>query len=402
MSGPFFNPIRALLKRLRRDERGSIFVMAAIMMIALLGVAGIALDMGRIYIERARLSNVADASALAAARTMRQGQTAARQQATGVAAANGFVDGQNGCRISVTFGTNAQGEQTVTVSVTSNSVQLILLKPLVDRQVMAISSQAVAGIAPIDLVLVLDQSSSLSMANAWLDLQRAAINFINLLDDKNDQVGLVSFHIRAVQRRPLQKSFITPLTNMINHMSTVDGTNLQAGLSEALNQLQPPHVRQRAVKVVVVFTDGQPNAFRAVLGGKDRILAADLGYMFGYWNNPNGLPNDDFKNPDGCTLVASCFGYTPTTANTMASTSALNVASQIRAQKTYIYSIGLGNQQSDPWLAPDLTMLKKLANVDGMVDPKQPQGKMYFAPTKADIQSAFNSVASDLLTRLVQ
>src|SRR4051812_8222288 len=103
-----------LLRRFRSDERGGIFVMAALAMIALLGVAGIALDMGRIYIERARLSNVADAGALAAVRSLRQGQAAARQQALGVAAANGFVDGKDGTKINIVFGTDAQGEQTVT------------------------------------------------------------------------------------------------------------------------------------------------------------------------------------------------------------------------------------------------------------------------------------------------
>jgi hypothetical protein len=189
---------------------------------------------------------------------------------------------------------------------------------------------------------------------------------------------------------------------MINHLNTTGVTNLEEGLTFGLNEMQKPFVRDHSVKVILVFTDGQPNAFRATLGGKDRIMAADMGYMFGYWNNPNGQPNDGFDNPDGCLGVSSCFGYTPTSANTFATTSAMAVADQIRSQNIYIYTIGLGNQKGDPWLAPDLDLLKKLANQDGMTNPKQPQGKMYFAPTRNELQDAFASVARDLLTRLVQ
>jgi Flp pilus assembly protein TadG len=384
------------------DERGSIIVMVALCVVVLLAVAGFALDMGRVYIERARMSNIADAGALAAARTLRQGQDAAREEALAVAAANGFVDGENGVSISTEFGTNSYGEQTVTTRVASDNVPLILLRPLAHRNAMSVHTTAVAAVMPIDLVMVLDQSSSLSMANAWDDLQDAATEFVDLLDDDRDQVGLVTFHIRAVKRRPLMKPFRRDVNNMILGLGTVAGTNLQEGLSRALAEMVPPTVRERSLKVVLVFTDGQPNAFRGMINNRDRIIMAESGYTFGYFNNPDDLPTDRIDYPDGCVLVSNCFGYNARRIENTAIANAESIADQIRSRNIYIYTIGLGNQLSDSWLAPDLDLLRRLANEDGVVDPGQPRGKMYFAPTPAELEAAFQSVASDLMTRLTK
>ena len=50
-----------------REQRGSFSVAVAIMLTTLLGMAALALDVGRLYVERHRLAAVADASALSAA-----------------------------------------------------------------------------------------------------------------------------------------------------------------------------------------------------------------------------------------------------------------------------------------------------------------------------------------------
>ncbi len=41
-----------------------------------------------------------------------------------------------------------------------------------------------------------------------------------------------------------------------------------------------------------------------------------------------------------------------------------------------------------------------LANEGGVADPNQPQGRMFFAPTAADLDQVFDAVAKDLLVRL--
>ena len=79
----------------------------------------------------------------------------------------------------------------------------------------------------------------------------------------------------------------------------------------------------------------------------------------------------------------------------------VNEADVLRAAGILVYTIALGNPNAgDPLQTPDLVYLQGLANVNGVTDPSQPQGKSYFAPTATELQAVFDQVASDLLARL--
>ncbi len=56
-----------------RGERGSVAVIVAIAMLALMGFAGLAIDLGGAYSDRQQLQNGADAAALAIARSCEKG-----------------------------------------------------------------------------------------------------------------------------------------------------------------------------------------------------------------------------------------------------------------------------------------------------------------------------------------
>jgi hypothetical protein len=58
------------LRRLFRQERGVVAPLAAVSLVALLGLTGAAVDLGALYSARGELQNAADAAALAAANTM--------------------------------------------------------------------------------------------------------------------------------------------------------------------------------------------------------------------------------------------------------------------------------------------------------------------------------------------
>jgi Flp pilus assembly protein TadG len=58
---------RTRLTRLKRDTDGTVAVMTVFMLVALLGAASLAIDMGQLYMVRNSLQNTADAAALAAA-----------------------------------------------------------------------------------------------------------------------------------------------------------------------------------------------------------------------------------------------------------------------------------------------------------------------------------------------
>nr|MDP2479312.1 pilus assembly protein TadG-related protein [Candidatus Palauibacterales bacterium] len=198
--------VRRLLRELGSDRRGAVLVMVAALLVVVLGFAGLAVDLGRGYIAKSRLSRAVDAGVLAAARSLRLGQSVARQQALAMARANG-VTNLGGIRIS--FGTNPQGESTVSMSA-SETVPTTLMR-LLGIETMDVGSNATAAIPPVDLILVLDQSGSLGQVGAWHDLQNAAKQFVSNFDETMDQVGLVSFQIRAADDVNLGHDFKSPI-----------------------------------------------------------------------------------------------------------------------------------------------------------------------------------------------
>ena len=330
----------------------------------------------------------------------------ADQRARAIAAANDVVDGQNGVSLSLGFGTNAQGEQTV--AMTATQTMPTTLMAMLGPPDITVQSTAVAAVPPVDMILALDQSGSLNAANAWDDLQQAAIIFKDNFDDGLDQMGLVSFQIRGTDRFMLSQPFRNAVETEINNMQSNGDTNAGEGLRLALSQIQNGPVRQRSVKVIVFFTDGRPTAMRGLFGGQDRMMAVytthNSGKMRGYFNNPDQLPTDQVASPSGCQNFTSCFTqWTEPTIRAQARQNGIDEADAIRASGIYLYAIGLGNPNSgNPLLVPDMAYLQQLSNEGGMTDPTQPQGKAYFAPTPQDLNTVFQQVAADILVRLAQ
>src|SRR5207247_3541359 len=64
-----------------RSQRGVAFAYLGITLFALVGLTGLAVDLGRSYVIKTNLSKAVDAAALAAARTVGEGQYAARDEA---------------------------------------------------------------------------------------------------------------------------------------------------------------------------------------------------------------------------------------------------------------------------------------------------------------------------------
>ena len=377
-----------------RDERGAVIVLILVGMLFMLGMAGLSVDMGRGYLEKYRLGRAVDAGVLAAARSLRLGQTVAQQEALSVARLNGVRSGFGGVSTTLAFGTNAQGEATVSMAAQKN-VPTIFMRIFGQNQ-MDVAASATAAVAPVDMVLVLDQSGSLGTQRAWDDLQRAADRFIRYFSDQIDQVGLVSFQIRATDRFLMAHNFTAPIVNSIWAMQSAGDTNTGEGLRLADLQLQRPNARTRAVKVVVFFTDGRPTALRGMLGTpgqeRDRAMAVyttNTGVVRGYFNNPDQLNPDVIANPpNGCRNVSRCFNFwIESTVRNTARQNGVVQANALRSQGVIIYTIGLGNPNAgNPILVPDMVYLRSLANENGTTDPNQPRGKAYLAPSAAQLR----------------
>ena len=393
------------VRRALADETGGIIALVAVAMVMMLASTGLAVDLGRGYVERVRLGRAVDAGSLAAARTLRLGQAAARAEAAAVAQANGVQPG-GGVSTAVVFGINNRGENTVTMRA-SRTIPTIFMRVLGQND-MDLGVSATAAVPPIDLVLVLDQSGSLGATGSFGRLQTAARNFVGYFDDSIDQLSLVSFQVAALERFGLSHGFTNAVRVAINNLRPAGDTNMGEGLRLALQQLQGPSVRSRSGKVVVFFTDGRPTAFRTSLGppgnAQDRVIAThtiNLNSVRGYFDNPDRIPLNTQANPDGCANAPSCFGWDDPTVRAQAQQAGLAMADAIRDEGAVIYVVALGNpNHTDPLMAPDLDYLRLISNEGGAANASQPQGRTFFAPTSADLQQMFDLVAQDLLVRL--
>ncbi len=389
---------RGLWHRVMGNERGTVLAFVAVSLVGLLGIAGLALDSGRAYVARAELSRAVDAAALGGAAALRQSQADAEQRIIALARANGV----DPALLNYSFGVNAEGENTVSVSA-SEVVPTTFMRVL-GRDRVGVVAAAEATVPPLDLVLVLDQSGSIAREGAWDDLQDAAKDFIDNFSESIDQVGLVSFQVRAGQHVPLSQPFRANIRAAIDGMTSVGDTNTGEGLRVGKETLDNGPTRNRSVRVVVFFTDGRPTAFRGMVGGEDRAVAVSTritGNVRGYFDDPDNLPMDRLASADGCGWVPSCFGMNENTVRNRGKANGRQQADRIRSDNVYLFTIGLGNPNNpDPILTPDMDYLRELANEDGITDPGQPKGSAYFAPTAAELDDVFQAVAQDILVRL--
>ncbi|MDX1430748.1 MAG: Tad domain-containing protein, partial [Rhodothermales bacterium] len=77
-----------------RRERGAVMVLFVIALVAIIGAAGLALDSGHTMLNKTRLQNTVDASALSGAKTLDQTGDTALATADALAMFNGNAAGQ--------------------------------------------------------------------------------------------------------------------------------------------------------------------------------------------------------------------------------------------------------------------------------------------------------------------
>lgn len=83
-----------LLKKLYRDDDGQVTILFAVMLIALLGVAALSIDGGRVYHTYNEAVNIAEIAALAGAKELNKGVDVATETAYEYARLNGAKDDQ--------------------------------------------------------------------------------------------------------------------------------------------------------------------------------------------------------------------------------------------------------------------------------------------------------------------
>ncbi|HUK42398.1 MAG TPA: VWA domain-containing protein [Candidatus Acidoferrales bacterium] len=294
------------------NQKGSMLVFMTVGF-ALLGTfVGFALDFGRAYVEKARISRLVDGAALAAAKVLK-GQPGYEDEATRAACDSMVMNGAKvamsgagacagvaGSNINVAisfFDAPAPGGPAITnVQVTGTEpVPTTFLRFLGFLTPGDFSTINVAAIAqagperPIDLMLVLDRSGSMTSVDGTgtpkINALKTAVNqFIGLSNtfSSDDRIGMTSFSSRGCgvsgqdststgvcQPDSLldfaSSSQITSLQGKINALVASGGTNTMEAIQTARNQLAPAFddpTRATTRKAMLLVTDGQPTFMR--------------------------------------------------------------------------------------------------------------------------------------------
>jgi Flp pilus assembly protein TadG len=402
----------------RKAQRAQIFVLFALSLPVLLGFMGLGIDLGFAFVERTNLSKAVDAAALAAMRNINQGPAQATAIARSAFNTNyGLGIGRDISPpvLNVVIGTDATNNSTVNVNATA-TINTFFLRILSGFKTLKISSNAQATRPKLIMSLVLDRSGSMNLNGGAQALPSAVDNFLTYFDNANDQVADVSYASLASVDVPIQTNFVTPITNAVGRMAFGGATYSQSALLAGQTQINKIVVAPGAnvVKVAVFFTDGWANTVQNTLNCPKSTLL-----NFGgcsppesaanwcsnppsniFWMDPNSGNTLNNSACNATQFLSQQYGNEPLTQLNVANDAmyrALQVANNMRAQNIVIYSIGLGDKISRAFL-------QQIANdpASSTFNSTQPVGQAVFAPTAADLQGVFQTIASEILLRLSQ
>ena len=267
------------------------------MLIFVIGCVGLAVDVGTIYMIKARLSSAVDAAALAGGRSVNFANTVATATDNFSTTANQFF--------SANFPTgyfNSLGTPTVTPSFSQESDANGNPSGVLDFKVTAsvtaptyfmnvfgvhninVASTGTASRRGLVLMLVLDQSSSMgSGAGSPCEVMKAAAENFTTLFSPFDQIGLIKFDITAHLVDTPSNNF-TQVSDDIAAISCGSNTNTISALELAYQQIQNTNL-PLALNTIVLFTDGSPNGVTANFPAR-----AVVDNRWGYSLNPPAPP----------------------------------------------------------------------------------------------------------------
>lgn len=258
----------------RNRERGAtVLLFTFCTFLLIVPMIGLAIDGSIAMWTKAKLSAAVDAAALAAGRSvsvsgnLQQEQSAATTVAQEWFAAN-FPSGW--LNTSVVSGPTVNVQQsgkTITASV-SASVQAPLFFMRIfgsNFQNVTVSASAQSSRRNLVLILVLDRSGSMSTSGACPTMIADAQSFVNYFTDGFDELGLITFSSSAnLDYSPTLyfKSSSPSLSSTIGQIACTGATATTQALNLAYTTMQQVN-EPGALNVIVLFTDGQPNAINA-------------------------------------------------------------------------------------------------------------------------------------------
>ncbi len=250
-------------------QRGLVALVSVLALPFLIAFIGLAIDSARAFIVKSKLYSAVDAASIAAARAVANGEDAATQAANKFFSANipsGFF-GSSAAISGVNYAYDSYGNISITISADASVPTLFLSLIGFDSFSPQVQAQAIRR--PVDLVLVIDNTTSLklgSIGDVTQDVIDRSKDFIENFHEGFDRISLVKFAFGAevpvsfTSGRGHSRSAITSAINAFNFGSSYNAqyTNASEGMYLALNQIRNV-VNPANLKVIVFFTDGAPN-----------------------------------------------------------------------------------------------------------------------------------------------
>ena len=250
--------------KIRKNERGQIFALIAVLIGVLVLFVGLAIDFGQAYVTKTTLNKAVDAATLAAMRNLNLGQATATTDAVAAFKANyQSVPGLGTVPTpTVTWFTTSpciSGNTCVTINATT-TINTSFIRVLGSQfATLNVSDSATAQRNPLVMSLVLDKSGSMNNNGGAAALPTAVTNFITYFDPGIDNVSEISFSSVDSVDVAMTTSFVTPINNETEKISFGGATFAQGGLQDGFNQILSKPLSPNIIRVAVFFTDGWAN-----------------------------------------------------------------------------------------------------------------------------------------------
>ena len=262
------NPQRLNPNQKNPARKGIVLPLTGVLLILLIPVVGLAIDASVLYVLKARLSAATDASAIAAARSLNVGLTLAAQEASARARALAFFNANfplgswatKNQSVTVTVAETAFRTRTVTVNAYFDAPQYFMR--MLGFTFTRVRAEGKASRRDINLMLVLDRSSSMNSNGACTAMKDAAKYFVSLFAEGRDRIGLITFGESYFLGFAPSMTFYTPLPAQITSISCGGNTSTAMALWQAYQQVITIN-EPGALNLLVLFTDGYPNGVTA-------------------------------------------------------------------------------------------------------------------------------------------
>lgn len=438
-----------------KHQKGSISIIVAVSLVALLGILGLAIDSGLGYMIRARLDAATDGAVVAAGQAVTRGNNQSEQTTNATQAANAFFTANYPAGFlgsTATAGTPSvvfDNKGTVTINMSAQAQVPVTFMQTLGFKVLNVSASSQAIRKTLDMAFVIDTTGSMATDPTEPPVVQAnAISFLNSFDITNDRVALMHFAYGTIIDTPFKtdssrgfdRATMTAQIQKYNFSGSTNSSEAFWNARNQMNQLTNPS----SLRVIVFFSDGAPNSFASAFTNKVKacnnlvgtIASPDSnGKMNGLWrydqlqtafSSPcydSDLRADSSKfipslpafynahNPTDTTFpIITNSPRVVTAAVTYqnvnrASRNLLEaMAADARNNNIYVFTLGLGQQLVQP-AGPDNELgqdvLKCMANTPDSLprcyNPKQPVGVYCHAATPADLAPCFSQLASQIL-----